>query len=164
MKLRSVWIVLVVIGGVGFAAWLMSTQGPGGAISTPVPGGASDTRVPGLEPAVPPSPPQSTHATAPGQSVPSAMSPESAMPIGPVRLEESLPDSPGNGVLRQPEAISTETSSSGERQRLPETMPSPDDGRPLREFETTLPGLTQAADPAMLPRRPPEDQGETSTR
>jgi hypothetical protein len=83
---------------------------------------------------------------------------------GPMRLEEDLPDSPSGGAVREPDATSTVPSSSAPRLRLPETGPPPDDDRPLRGPEMPLPGLPPAADPTMLPSRPPEDQGATSTK
>jgi hypothetical protein len=81
-----------------------------------------------------------------------------------MRLEEDLPDSPSGGAVREPEATSTVPSISAPRLRLPEARPPPDDGRPLRGPETPLPGLPPAADPTLLPSRPSEDQGATSTR
>ena len=164
MSIRSVWRVLAAIAAIGALAWWMSAQGPGEATSTPAPDSASDARESSPEPSVPSVEHRPTVATDTDAPVPDETSPEAQSPIGPMRLEEDLADSPSGGAVREPEATSTVPSSSVPRLRLPETRPPPDDGRPLRGPESTLPGLPPAADPTMLPSRPPEDQGATSTR
>ena len=160
MSKRSVWKVLAAIVAIGALVWWVSAQGPDEATSTPAPRTASDARASGPEPSAPPVTPQAT--VAPDTDVPAPA--EAPSQIGPMRPEEDLRDSPSGGVVRQPEATSTVPSSSAPRLRLPEARPPPDDGRPLRGPETPLPGLPPAADPTMLPSRPSEDQGATSTR
>jgi cytoskeletal protein RodZ len=160
----SVWTVLATIVAIGALAWWMSAQGPGEATSTPAPGSASDARTSSPQPSFPSVEPRPTVATDTGVPVPAETSPEAPSPVGPTRLEEDLPDSPSGGAVREPEATSTVPSGSAPRMRLPDTRPPPDDGRPLRGPETPLPGLPPAADPTLLPSRPPEDQGATSTR
>lgn len=164
MNLRWVSITLAAIAVIGALAWRMSAQGPVDAASTPAPGGASGNGVPAREASVPSVALQPTLPTPSDAGVPPETAPEAAPTSGPMRLEEDLPDLQSGGVLREPEEASTVPSSSAQRAPLPESLPSPDDGRPLRGPETTLPGLPPAADPALLPDRPPEDQGATSTR
>ncbi len=164
MSIRSVWMVLAAIAAIGALAWWQSARGPGAPASRPAPSSESDSRASSLEPSAPPGEPRSTVATDTDVPLPAETSPETRLPIGPMRLEEDLSDSPSGGVVRQPEVTSTVPSSSAPRLRLPEARPPPNDGRPLRGPETPLPGLPAAADPTMLPSRPSEDQGATSTR
>ena len=154
------WIVLAAVVAIGALAWWKSAQGPGEATSTAAPVSESESRASSLELSAP----RPTVATDTDVPAPAETSPEAPSPSGPMRLGEDLPDSPIGGAVREPEVNSTVPSSSVPRLRLPETRPPPDDGRPLRGPETSLPGLPPAADPAMLPSRPPEDQGATSTR
>ena len=161
MSIRSVWIVLAAIVAIGALAWWMSALGPGEPTSNSAPVGESETRAPSLESSAAPRP---TGASDTGKPVPAEPSPEAPSPGGPMRLEEDLPDSPNGGAVREPEATPTEPSGAALPLRLPETRPPTYDGRPLRGPETSLPGLPPAADPTMLPSRPPEDQGATSTR
>ena len=163
MSIRSVWRVLAAIVAIGALAWWMSARGPGEPASMLAPGSASDARAYSPDPSVPSVEPAPV-ATDTDVPLPAETSPETQSPIGPMRLEEDLPDSPIGGAVREPEAASTVPSGSASRLRLPETRPPPDDGRPLRGPEMSIPGLPPAADPAMLPSRPPEDQGATSTR
>lgn len=74
------------------------------------------------------------------------------------------PEAPSGGTVREPEDASALPSSSVRRLPLPETQPLHDNVGPLRGSEAPLPGLREAADPTLLPSRPPEDQGATSTR
>lgn len=164
MSNRSVWAGLAAIVVIGALGWWVSTRGPGEAASTPAPGSASDTRASTLEPSAPRVAPPPTVATDKGEPVQTGTSPEAPSPGGPMRLAEDLLDSPGGGAVREPEATSTELSGGARPLRLPESRPPTDDGRPLRGHEAPLPGLPPAADPAVLPSRPPEDQGATSTR
>ena len=164
MSIRSVWIVLAAVVAIGALAWWKFAQGPGEATSMPAPGSVSEGPASSPEPSVPSVERRPTVATDTDVPVPAETSPEAPSPSGPMRLGEDLPDSPIGGAVREPEATSTVPSNSVPRSRLPETRPPPDDGRPLRGPETSLPGLPPAADPTMLPSRPPEDQGATSTR
>jgi hypothetical protein len=164
VSVRSVWVVLAAVVATGVIAWWMSAQGPGEAVPKSAPVSESETRASSLEPSAPPAAPRPTVANDTGEPVPAEPSPGAPSPIGPMRFEEDLPDSPSGGALREPEVTSTVPSSSVPRSRLPETRPTPDDGRPLRGPEMPLPGLPPAADPTMLPSRTPEDQGATSTR
>ncbi len=161
MSIRSVWVVLAAIVAIGALAWWMSALGPDGPTSTSAPGRESETRAPSLESSVAPRPTVATDTKVP---VPAEPSPEAPSPSGPMRLEKDLTDSPNVGAVREPEATPTEPSGAALPLRLPETRAPTDDGRPLRGPETSLPGLPPAADPTMLPSRPPEDQGATSTR
>jgi hypothetical protein len=155
-------MVLAATAAVGALAWWQSARGPGEPAFRLAPGSESHPRASGAEASAPPVEPRPPVASDADVPAPAETSPEAPTPIGPMRLEEDQPESPGGGAVREPEAPATVPS--GSALRRPETGPPPDDGRPLRGPETPLPGLPAAADPAMLPSRAPEDQGATSTR
>jgi hypothetical protein len=164
VSVRSLWAVLAAIVAIGALAWWMSAQGPGEAVPKSAPGSESDSRASSVESSAPAAETQPTVAKDAGEPVPAEPSPEAPSPIGPMRFEEELPDAPSGGALREPEETATVPSNSAPRLPLPETQSPLDDGRPLRGPEMPLPGLPPAADPTLLPSRPPEDQGATSTR
>ena len=158
MRTRVLGLIVAVVAAAG-AAWL-TRRGPSEVeVQTTVP-----ARVPvATDSAQSPSGPVASMVDPQSVAVPPATDPGTA-DRNELKTLDPEPYAPSGGAVREPEPSAASPSNSVPQVRLPETRPPPVDDRPLRGPETPLPGVPPAVDPTMLPSRPPEDQGATSTR